>query len=81
MLDKMYEVKNDPAINKYIISIIGTEKHEDYVIVCTSEHAAKSLCAQILMKMVPSPSDSPMKYKLLGIHPNGHTNLYVLKPS
>jgi hypothetical protein len=81
MFDKMYEVKNDSALNKYVICLIGTEKQEDYAIVCVSEHAAKSLCAQISMNMTPSPSESPTKYKLLGLHPNGHTNLYALKPS
>lgn len=81
MFDKMYEVKIDSDLNKFIISVTGVKEQDDYVIVCTSEHAAKSLCAQITLQMIPSPSEAPLKYKLLGIHPNGRTNLYVLKSS
>ena len=79
MLGKMLEVKHDKNLNKYIVTPVGTEIQEDYLIECATELDAKSLCAQISMQMIPSPADNPLRYTSKGLHPNGHTRIFRLK--
>jgi hypothetical protein len=79
MLEKMLEVKHDKELKKYIVSPVGTDIQEDYLIECNSEFDAKSLCAQISMQMIPSPTDNPLNYTSKGMHPNGHTRIFRIK--
>lgn len=76
----MFEVKFDKELNQFVIGRLGTSNDlEDYLIVSADEFAAKSLCAQISMQMIPAPTESPLKYQSIGLHPNGKTHLYSLK--
>ncbi len=79
MLGKMLEVKHDKELGKFVIRPIGTDIHDDYVIECTTEFDAKSLCAQISLEMIPAPVDNPLKYHSRGLHPNGHTRIFIFK--
>ena len=79
MFATMYEVRKDSDLDKFLVCPLGTDPQNDYAIVCRTEYDAKSLCAQIAMQMIPSPVEAPHKYKRLGIHPNGRTELYCLK--
>ncbi|MCO4795240.1 MAG: hypothetical protein KC493_16095 [Bacteriovoracaceae bacterium] len=75
----MLEVTLDTEIEKYVIKPLSKEVTEDYMIVCGSENEAKSLCVQVTMQMIPSPTSNPINYNSIGMHPNGHTRLFQYK--
>jgi hypothetical protein len=79
MFSTMFEVKQDQKLGKFLVHPMGTDKQNDYAILCSSEFEAKNICAQIAMQMLPSPDESPFKYHSKGLHPNGTTRLYSLK--
>ena len=79
MLENMLEVKFDKELDKFVVSPVGTDPQEDYLIQCANEFDAKSLCAQISMQMIPSPLINPLKYSSKGLHPNGHSRIFLLK--
>lgn len=72
----MLEVKLDQDLNKYTVAPMEFTDKNNYVIVCKSEYEAKSLCAQIMMGMIKSPADEPLKYSNIGNHPDGKRALY-----
>jgi len=79
MFASMYEVKLDQELGQYVIQVVGTDSANDFAIVCNDEFEAKSLCTQITLQMIPTPNENPVNYKSHGLHPNGHTQLYILK--
>jgi hypothetical protein len=74
----MLEAKLDSELQLYVVGPLIKEGKDDYLIICDSEYMAKSLCAQISMGMLQSPSEAPVNYQSKGLHPNGHTKLFKL---
>lgn len=79
MFTQMYEIKEDKENKLFLVCPVGIDNSENFAIVCDKEFDAKSICAQIAMQMLQTPEQAPMKYKSIGVHTDGKTNLYTLK--